>query len=303
MKMIKKLLLLVSLIGILFILNTAVEAAGVSIKTSKSTVRPGESFKVTVSVSNGAGYVSASVSNGSGGFGSTWLENGSKSFTCKAGSSGNVTIKTSGTVADFSTEKDESASRSKSVKIQPKTTTTTTKKDNNKTTTAKKEDTTKAKEENKKEEKEVETPTEEAKQEENYSLKSLEIEGVELLPEFKSDVFEYTIKVEDKDKLDMNAIANSSNIIVNITGNENLQLGENTILITLKGQDDKEVVSYKIKVIKEKSELTVAKEKIQKLETEKRILIGTNIILVVITVGGISTAIIKMKKYKKYDEE
>lgn len=292
MKMIKKLLLLISLIGILFILNTTVEAAGVSIKTSKSTVKPGESFKVTISVSNGAGYVSASVSNGSGGFGSTWLENGSKSFTCKAGSSGNVTIKTSGTVADFSTEKDESASRSKSVKIQAQT---TTKKDTDKKTTTKKE-------EDKKEEKKEEVQ-ETVQQEESYSLKSLEIEGVELLPEFKSDVLQYTVKVADKDKLDINAIANSSNTIVNITGNENLQLGENTISITLKGQDDKEMVSYQINVIKEKSELVVAKEKIQKLEKEKRILIGTNIILVVLTVGGISTAIIKMKKYKKYDKE
>lgn len=294
MKMIKKLLLLISLIGILFILNTTVEAAGVSIKTSKSTVKPGESFKVTISVSNGAGYVSASVSNGSGGFGSTWLENSSKSFTCKAGNSGNVTIKTSGTVADFSTEKDESASRSKSVKIQAQT---TTKKDTDNKTTTKKEESTKTKEEDKKEEKKEEV------QEENYSLKSLEIEGVELVPEFKSDVLQYTVKVADKDKLDINAIANSSNTIVNITGNENLQLGENTISITLKGQDDKEMVSYQINVIKEKSELAVAKEKIQKLEKEKRVLIGTNIILVVLTVGGISTAIIKMKKYKKYDEE
>ena len=36
--------------------------AGVSISTSKSTVKPGESFTVTVSVNNAAGKVSASVS-------------------------------------------------------------------------------------------------------------------------------------------------------------------------------------------------------------------------------------------------
>ena len=295
MKMIKKLFILVSFIGLLCILNTTVEAAGVSIKTSKSTVKPGESFKVTISVSNSAGYVSASVTNGSGGFGSTWLENGSKSFTCKAGSSGTVTIKTSGTVADFSTEKDESASRSKSVKIQAQT--TTTKKD------TKKEETTKNKEENIKEENKVEIQKEDSNKEESYSLKSLEIEDVELAPEFKSNVFEYTIKVEDKDKLDIKAIANSSNTIINITGNEHLQLGENTIAITLKGQDDKEQVNYQIKVINEKSELTVAKERILKLEREKKVLIGISIILVVLTIGIAVVSIMKIKQCKKYSAE
>lgn len=277
MKIIKKLIILIIFIGLLFVFNTSVEAAGISIKTSKSTVKPGENFKVTISVSNGAGYVSASVSNGSGGFGSTWLENSSKSFTCKAGSSGTITIKTSGTVADFTTEKDESASRSKSIKIQEKTTTkTTTKKSTNQ-----KEEIA--------EEKKLEENKDENNSEENYSLKSLEIEGEKIFPEFNSDVFEYTLNIKDKEHLNINAKANKEDLIVEIIGNENLAFGENTILIRLKGQDDKEMVSYKINVIKEKSELTLANEKIQKLEKINKIfiviislLIIFNIIMVVI---------------------
>lgn len=277
MKIIKKLIILIIFIGLLFVFNTSVEAAGISIKTSKSTVKPGENFKVTISVSNGAGYVSASVSNGSGGFGSTWLENSSKSFTCKAGSSGTITIKTSGTVADFTTEKDESASRSKSIKIQEKTTTkTTTKKSTNQ-----KEEIA--------EEKKLEENKDENNSEENYSLKSLEIEGEKIFPEFNSDVFEYTLNIKDKEKLNINAKANKEDLIVEIIGNENLAFGENTILIRLKGQDDKEMVSYKINVIKEKSELTLANEKIQKLEKINKIFIVIislfiifNIIMVVI---------------------
>lgn len=277
MKIIKKLIILIIFIGLLFVFNTSVEAAGISIKTSKSTVKPGENFKVTISVSNGAGYVSASVSNGSGGFGSTWLENSSKSFTCKAGSSGTITIKTSGTVADFTTEKDESASRSKSIKIQEKTTTkTTTKKSTNQ-----KEEIA--------EEKKLEENKDENNSEENYSLKSLEIEGEKIFPEFNSDVFEYTLNIKDKEHLNINAKANKEDLIVEIIGNENLAFGENTILIRLKGQDDKEMVSYKINVIKEKSELTLANEKIQKLEKINKIFIVIislfiifNIIMVVI---------------------
>lgn len=297
MKIIKKLLILISFIFLLFVFNTAVQAAGISISTSKSTVKPGESFTVTVSVSNGAGYVSASVSNGSGGFGSTWLENGSKSFTCKAGNSGNVTIKTSGTVADFTTEKDESASRSKSVKIQAQTTTTktttskttTTKKTNNTSETTKKEET--AKEESEK--------TEETNQEkEKYLLKSLEIEGEEVLPEFSSEVFEYTVNIKDKEQLNINTKANKEDLIVEIVGNENLQFGENTIIINLKGQDDKEITSYKINVIKEKSELTLANEKIQKLEKLNIIFIGIIALLIILIITIVIIYSVIIRKYK-----
>ena len=70
-----------SFIFFMLLLGTYVQAAALTISTSKSTVTPGESFKVTITVKNGAGYVKASVSNGTGSFGNTWLENESKSFT------------------------------------------------------------------------------------------------------------------------------------------------------------------------------------------------------------------------------
>lgn len=290
MKIIQRVVALIIFIGLFFVFNTAVQAAGVSISTSKSTVKPGESFKVTVSVTNGAGYVSASVSNGSGGFGNTWLENGSKSFTCKAGNSGKVTINTSGTIADFTTEKDESASKSKSVEIKQQTTANkvTTKKTtptNNKT---KKEETTK--EESKKIEQTI--------QEEKYLLESLEIEGEKLLPEFKSDVFEYTVNIKDKEQLNINAKANKESLIIEVVGNEKLQLGENTITINLKGQDDKEITSYKIKVIKEKSELTLANEKIQKLEKLNMIFIVIIALLIILIITIIIIYSVKIKKCK-----
>ena len=230
--------------------------AGVSISTSKSTVKPGESFTVTVSVNNAAGKVSASVSNGSGGFSSVWLENGSKSFTCKAGNSGNVEIKTSGTVADFSTEKDESASRTKTVKIQnqEKAKTTSTK-STKKTTEATK------KTEEKKEE------TEENNEEEKtYSLAELKIDNAELKPDFQKDTLEYELNVEDQKELNVIAKATDDNTIVEVTGNDNLKIGDNYITITLKGQDDKEIVTYKVKVNNQKSKLTLANEQILELQ-------------------------------------
>jgi hypothetical protein len=230
--------------------------AGVSISTSKSTVKPGESFTVTVSVNNAAGKVSASVSNGSGGFSSVWLENGSKSFTCKAGNSGNVEIKTSGTVADFSTEKDESASRTKTVKIQnqEKAKTTSTK-STKKTTEAT----------NKTEEKKEETE-ENNEEEKTYSLAELKIDNAELKPDFQKDTLEYELNVEDQKELNVIAKATDDNTIVEVTGNDNLKIGDNYITITLKGQDDKEIVTYKVKVNNQKSKLTLANEQILELQ-------------------------------------
>ena len=87
-------------------------------------------------------------------------------------------------------------------------------------------------------------------------------------------------------------------MIVEIIGNENLQFGENNIIINLKGQDDKEITSYKINVIKEKSELTLANEKIQKLEKTNKIfiLIITVFIILIITIVIIYS--VRIRKYK-----
>ena len=64
----KKIKFLLFFVILLFsFLGTKSDAASINISTSKSSVSPGESFTVTVSVSNGAGSVTTTVSNGSGG--------------------------------------------------------------------------------------------------------------------------------------------------------------------------------------------------------------------------------------------
>lgn len=113
----KKIKFLLFFVILLFsFLGTKSDAASINISTSKSSVSPGESFTVTVSVSNGAGSVTTTVSNGSGGM-TDFLDNSSYSFTCTAGSSGTVNITASGTVADYTTEQDENPSASASVSI------------------------------------------------------------------------------------------------------------------------------------------------------------------------------------------
>lgn len=294
MKLLKRVTMLASLILVSLAVSNVTKAATLNISTSKSIVKPGESFKVTVSVSNGAGYVSASVSNGNGGFGSTWLENGSKSFTCKAGSSGNVTIKTSGTIADFTTEKDESASKSKTVKIQEeKKIATTNKVTTTSAKTSKKTETTKKVVESKLEEEKVKKDIKKD-EEERYLLKSLEIEDLSLTPEFNGENLEYEVRIKDKEQLNINYETNKRDVIVEVIGNERLNLGENTITINLKGQDDKQITTYIIKVLKEKSELDLANEEINKLQLINMVLLA---IIIALLGSIIALTIIYKKKH------
>ena len=252
-------------IAMFFLITSKVNAANLSI-TSKTSVKPGETFNVTVSLSGGAGPISASTSNGMGAK-KEWLDNNSFSFSCKAGTTGTVTILASGTVGDYATEADVNVNATKVVKIIEEKNNITTNKNTttNKTTTKKTTSTVKKTTEKKKEKDNVE------KEEIKYLLKELQIDGVKLEPSFDSNKLNYMVQLEglEKNKLDIKAKANTTEAIINIVGNENLQLGENIIEIELKGQDDKQITKYIIKAIKEKSKLDIANENIEQLKKEK----------------------------------
>ena len=119
----KKAILIIGFaILLMFALPTKSKAATLTISTSKSTVSPGESFTVTVTLQNGAGKIS------SGGQ-TQWLDNSSFSYTKTAGES-DVEITASGVAADYATGNDENVGSSAIVKVASNTnsnnTTTTT---------------------------------------------------------------------------------------------------------------------------------------------------------------------------------
>ncbi len=259
-KIIKSLIMMIMMVATLILLSTISQAASLSISTSKSSVSPGEVFTVTVTLNGGAGTISASAKNGSGS-GSDWLDNSSLSFSCTAGSSGVVTISASGAVADYVTEEDENVSASKSVSIvapvqeppttqQPSSGTTpsgssgsSNSGSNNKPTTT----TTKPSNSS--------SSTNEITKSSNSKLAGLAIaEGV-ISPEFNSDTKEYTISVTNEmNKLNISATPEDSRATVTITGNEELQIGENHIEITVKAEDGSTSV-YKILAIRNQPEL------------------------------------------------
>lgn len=249
-KKILKSIIIIGIIGIMtLILTNTSDAASLSVKASKSSVSPGESFTVTVTLSDAAGPVSATVSGGSGSLAKEWLENSSKSFTCTAGSSETVTITASGTVGDFATGNDVTVRNSTSVTIvvptpqpeptpDPKPSNNTSNNNssgkssnNNTSTTVKKSD--------------------------NSNLSSIQIaEGV-ISPEFSKTVKEYTVNVPyEATKLSIAATPEHSKGTVTINGNDELKVGENLIEIIVTAEDSS-TDKYTIKAIRAKQELSL----------------------------------------------
>lgn len=208
-----KIVFILTLIMIMVLLMTIKSnAASLSISTSKSTVAPGESFTVTVSLSNGAGYVS------SGGQ-TQWLDNSSFSYTKTAGS-GNVTITASGTAADYSTENDEPVYASKTVKVvQPNSNSGVTSGGNSGRGT----NTTKPKE---------------VEKSKDSTLSALSVTEGTISPEFNKDVREYSLNIPyEISAINVVATPTDSKAKVEVIGNTELKEGENTVTVTITAED------------------------------------------------------------------
>lgn len=205
------------------------EASTLSISTSKSSVSPGDTFTVTVSVSGGAGSVTTSVSNGYGGK-TEFLDNSSYSFTCTAGNSGSVTISASGLVADYNTEVDESKYASKTVKIVSNVATgggNSNKNSGGNSNTQKPQEVEKSK---------------------DSALSALIVTEAAINPEFNKDVKEYNLNVPyETTAINITATPNDAKAKVDVTGNTDLKEGENIVTITVTAEDGS-TSNYTIKV-------------------------------------------------------
>ena len=88
-------------------------------------------------------------------------------------------------------------------------------------------------------------------EEEVFGLSELKIDGIELSPEFSSDVYEYTAKlIGENDKVDIVTKATDEGAKVEITGNENLKEGENIITILVSDEAGDKSTAYQIKLTK-----------------------------------------------------
>ena len=146
-------------------------------------------------------------------------------------------------------------------------------------------ETTDNKEENTEEQPE-ETSTEE---EETFGLKDLKIDGLELTPEFKTDVYEYSAELkEDKTSLELTTIATEENAEIEVTGNEDLKDGENLITVIVKEKDTDKTATYQITVNKISNEQNTTEATVNKLQLSKKKIIilcaGIAVLLLIIIV-------------------
>lgn len=144
-------------------------------------------------------------------------------------------------------------------------------------------ETTDNKEENTEEQPE-ETSTEE---EETFGLKDLKIDGLELTPEFKTDVYEYSAELkEDKTSLELTTIATEENAEIEVTGNEDLKDGENIITVIVKEKDTDKTATYQITVNKIKEETNITEATVNNIDnkTKEMIILGIGILAIIIVV-------------------
>lgn len=151
-----------------------------------------------------------------------------------------------------------------------------------------------------------EQPNGEDPVQEVFGLSDLTIEGLKLKPQFRTDVYEYTLELkEDIEKLDITALSTHADTNIEITGNENLVEGENIITIVVKTVDEEsgmydKIATYQIVVNKILPKEVVGSNSEQN-KMEKIIIIsaaGAILLIVVILV------IVKVKKSNKmYDED
>ena len=161
-------------------------------------------------------------------------------------------------------------------------------------------ETTDNKEENTKEQPE-ETSTEE---EETFGLKDLKIDGLELTPEFKTDVYEYSAELkEDKASLELTTIATEENAEIEVTGNEELKDGENIITVIVKEKDTDKTATYQITVNKIKEEANITEATVNNIDnkTKEMIILGIGILVLIIIV--IIIVIVNKKRNSNNGEE
>lgn len=82
------------------------------------------------------------------------------------------------------------------------------------------------------------------------NLKELRINQEGILPSFDKDIYEYYLTIsEDVNDLEIEAIPENLNSRVEISGNTNLQNGENLITVKVISDDEEDTI-YNIQVIK-----------------------------------------------------
>lgn len=207
--------------GCLSFTKSSLYAGSFSVGASPSTVEPGGSFTVNVSL-NGAGQFSFSGNNASVSSSSIWCDT-SCSITATAGSSGTASVTVTAQDATATDESPITGSQTASVNIaspQPSTPSGGGQEATQTPQTPQKD------------------PTPAEKKNTDSSLAALSISAGKLSPDFKASTTAYKVDLEaGVSEINVSAKANDSKASVSGTGKISLDPGENSIKVVCTAED------------------------------------------------------------------
>ena len=157
------------------------------------------------------------------------------------------------------------------------------------------------------EENEEEAEVDEDVKEQAKGLQKIEIAGIALSPEFKTNVYEYTAKyIGEETEIKVDAVATDSDYIVEVTGNKNLQEGENIITILVSDAKGNNVATYQItlnKSLVDEEALAREQEEARQKQEKQRKMIAGGIAALLLIIAIIVFVIIRRRRNKILAEE
>ncbi len=138
----------------------------------------------------------------------------------------------------------------------------------------------------------------------SFGLAELNIEGLNLEPNFSTQNYKYTVKLDgDISTLNIIASANELNAKVQIIGNENLVNGQNLITILVTNSKETQVATYQVFVNKN----IISQEELNKQfyelnQKEQKKLWIIRILIAIVVIGIIIILIIRYKKTKSVEQ-
>lgn len=146
------------------------------------------------------------------------------------------------------------------------------------------------------------TETKEDTKKEEKGLAELKIGNLNLTPEFKTSIYEYTVNYIGEDaKIEIETKPTEENYVVEVVGNENLQEGENVITILVSEKNGDNIATYQVTVNKSLVDKEAVAKEVEKKEKQQKTIIGVGIAVIVLLI--IIVVIVIRKRNRNIAEE
>lgn len=246
---------IVILIIIITMLSKVYAAGSFSVSASSTSIYVGNTTTLTIKTSDCAGKFTVTSSNSSVATvssSSVWVDGTTTvTITAKANGTANIVVTTQD-VSDIDLN-DVKGSKSVTVTVSTKQTSTSNNTSSAKpnTTTSSKPSSSNASTSNKVNNKTNTQTSVQSTLSNNAYLKEFRVDIPGITPDFNKNTFNYALTVEESvNNLSVTAVPEDSKASVSISGNTNLNLGENTINVKVTAEDKKTTKTYTINVTK-----------------------------------------------------